>query len=132
LYQNFSHERFKLMTAMLNTLELHLDGRFATQHLLQDDFEQAGAAQEDTENLIDECQRIGAVEVSALFVELKDGRIKCSLRSGGGVDVREIAAKFGGGGHTMAAGVHLSGPLKNAKQIIYEQVAEKFKQLDNK
>ncbi|MHC4462128.1 MAG: DHH family phosphoesterase, partial [Planctomycetota bacterium] len=38
LYQNFSHQRFKLMTTMFNTLELHLDGRFATQHLLQRDF----------------------------------------------------------------------------------------------
>ncbi|GAH79369.1 unnamed protein product, partial [marine sediment metagenome] len=62
LYQNYSHQRFKLMTAMLNTLELHLDGRYATQHLLQRDFEQAGAAYSDTENLIDECRRISTIE----------------------------------------------------------------------
>ena len=43
LYQNFSPQRFRLMVAMLNTLELHLDGRFAMQHLTQDDFKQTGA-----------------------------------------------------------------------------------------
>ena len=126
LYQNFSHRRFKLMTVMLNTLELHLDGRFATQHLLQRDFEQTGAAQKDTENLIDECQRISTVEVAALFVQLPDGRVKCSLRSRGAVDVCKIARKFGGGGHKMAAGVHLSGPIEKAKKLIKTEVEKQF------
>jgi len=122
LYQNFSHQRFKLMTAMLNTLEIHLDGRYATQHLLQRDFEQAGAAHKDTENLIDECRRISTVEAAALFVELKDGRIRCSLRSRGAIDVRKIAQKFGGGGHTMPAGVYLPGPIENAKRLITAEI----------
>ena len=126
LYQNFSHQRFKLMTAMLATLELHFDGRYAAQHIVQADFKQTGAAHKDTENLIDECQRISSVEVSALFVELADGRVKCSLRSRGAVDVRRVAAKFGGGGHIMAAGVHLPGPMKNAKQLIFDAVEEQF------
>jgi len=127
LYQNLSPERFKLMTAMLNTVELHFDGRFATQYLLQSDFERTGAASKDTESLIDECRRIGTVEVAALFVELADGRIKCSLRSRNTVDVCKIAAKFGGGGHKMAAGVHLPGPVENAKQLITAEVEKRFK-----
>jgi phosphoesterase RecJ-like protein len=132
LYQNFSHQRFKLMSAMFNTLELHLDGRFATQHLLQRDFEQTGATHKDTENLIDECRRISSVEAAALFVELKDGRIRCSLRSGGAIDVRKIAQKFEGGGHTMAAGLYLPGPIQHAKDLILAEMAQQFKQLDGK
>lgn len=126
LYENFSHERFRLMTAMLNTLELHFDNRYASQHLCQRHFQQTGATREDTENLIDECQRIRSVEVAALFVELKDGRVKCSLRSKGAVDVCQIAQKFGGGGHKMAAGAHLPGPLEDAKQVIFDAVAERL------
>jgi phosphoesterase RecJ-like protein len=126
LYQNFSHPRFMLMAAMLNTLELHFDGRYAAQHLHLEDFEQTGAAFKDTENLIDECRRISTVEVAALFVELKDGRVKCSLRSRKAVDVRTIAQKFGGGGHKMAAGVHLPGPLEDAKRLIFEEVATRL------
>jgi phosphoesterase RecJ-like protein len=127
LYQNFSPQRFKLMTAMLNTLELHLDGRFAVQHLTAADFKKAGAKHSDTENLIDECRRISSVEASALFVEQSDGRIKVSLRSRGCVDVCKIAEKFGGGGHKMAAGAHLPGPLENAKNLILNAVAEQLK-----
>jgi phosphoesterase RecJ-like protein len=126
LYQNFSHQRFKLMVAMLNTLELHFDGRYATQYLLQRDFEQTGATQKDTENLINECQRISTIEAAALFVELKDGRIRCSLRSKGAIDVSQIAAKFGGGGHKMAAATYLPGPLENAKQLILEEVSKNW------
>jgi phosphoesterase RecJ-like protein len=132
LFQNFSPQRFKLMLAMLNTLELHLDGRFATQHILQQDFQQTGAAHKDTENLINECQRISTVEAAALFVELKDGRIRCSLRSTGTVDVSKIAVKFGGGGHKMAAATFLPGPLEQAKKTVLTEMTEKFKSLNRK
>ena len=142
LYQNYSPQRLKLMVKMLDTLELHLDGRFAIQHLTQADFKRTGAKLNDTENLIDECRRINSVEAAALFVELADGQIKVSLRSTcacdtcagttgagmGAVDVCKIAAKFGGGGHKMAAGTHLPGPIDNAKKLIFDAVAEQFKQ----
>jgi phosphoesterase RecJ-like protein len=126
LYQKFSFGRFNLLTIMLSTLELHFDGRYAAQYLRQQDFQQTGASYEDTEDLINECQRIGSVEVAALFVELKDGRIRCSLRSKGVVDVSKIATKFGGGGHKMAAGTYLPGPLENAMHLIHEQIAEQI------
>jgi len=127
LYQNFSPNRFNLLTIMLSTLELHFEGRFAAQYLRQQDFQRTGASYEDTEDLINECQRISSVEVAALFVELKDGRIKCSLRSKGAVDVSKIATKFGGGGHAMAAGTHLPGPLENAMQLIEADVEKQLK-----
>jgi phosphoesterase RecJ-like protein len=132
LYQNFSYARFKLTVAMLNTLELHLDGCFAIQQISQQDFEQTGATIKDTENLINECRRISTIETAVLLVELRDGRIRCSLRSTGGIDVSEIAAKFGGGGHKKAAGTFLSGPLEEAKTIILEEVTEKIKSLSCK
>ena len=130
LYLNFSYPRFRLMAAMLNTLELHLDGRFAAMHISQQDFKQTGAAYSDTENLINECHRIGTVKASALFIELKDGRIRCSLRSRGTLDVSQIAAKFGGGGHTMAAGTYLPGPLDNAKQLILTEINNRLREDD--
>jgi phosphoesterase RecJ-like protein len=68
----------------------------------------------------------------ALFVELKDGRIRCSLRSTGTVDVSKIAAKFGGGGHKMAAGTFLPGPLEEAKKNILTEMNKKFKSLSRK
>ena len=122
LYQNFSAERFALMNLMLGRLVLHFEGRYACQEIYWADFAKTGASPVDTENLIDECQRIKTVEAAALFTELSDGRIKCSMRSRGAVDVREIAAKFGGGGHVMAAGTYVPGPMDNAKKLIYAEM----------
>ena len=126
LYHSFSHARFKLMAVMLSTLEFHFDGRLATQHILQQDFERPGTTSADTENLINECHRIGAIETSALFIELEDGRIRCSLRSKGGVDVSKIAQKFGGGGHKPAAGTFLPGPMEHAKQLILDEMSQQM------
>lgn len=138
LFQTFSPARFKLMATLLDRVELHLDGRYASQYLMREDFERTGAAYRDTENMVNECQRIGSVMVAALFVELRDGRIRCSLRSrpdiqrcGGGederaVDVSEIAAKFGGGGHRMAAGTYLPAPMEHAMQLIRDEVAKRL------
>ncbi len=126
MYQSFTPVRLKLMTRMLEHLELHETGRIATQYILRKDFDETGASGPDTENLIDECQRIQTVEVAALFVELADGRFRCSLRSKGKIDVRKIAQKFGGGGHTLASGVNLQGPLENAKTSILREIRLQF------
>jgi phosphoesterase RecJ-like protein len=126
LFHNFSQARFRLMISMLDSLELHLDNRYAAMQITQQDFEQTGAEYHDTENLINEAQRIATVTTTALFIELKDGRIRCSLRSAGGLDVSQIAAKFGGGGHKQAAGSFLPGPLENARQLILNEITKAF------
>lgn len=126
LYHKFSHARFKLMAAMFDSLELHLDGTYAAMHVSQQDFERTEAEYSDTENLINECHRIATVKASALFIELEDGRVRCSLRSRGAIEVDHIAARFGGGGHKMAAGTYLPGPLENARKLILDAVAKEL------
>ena len=126
MYQNFSPQRMKLLSRMLDSLELHFDNRAATQYIMRSDFDAVGATGKDTENLIDECQRIASVQAAAMFVELKDGGFRCSLRSKDGVDVRQIAQKFGGGGHTMASGVNLEGPLEKAKSLILAEIEKQL------
>lgn len=122
LYQSFTPSRLYLMTRMLDHLQLHADARIATQYILRKDFDETGASGPDTENLIDECQRIESVEVAALFTELADGGFRCSLRSKGKIDVRRIAQKYGGGGHTLASGANLEGPLEKAIQSIVDEI----------
>ena len=87
--------------------------------LMWADFESTGSTGRDTENLIDDCQRISSVEVAALFVEQKDNKFRCSLRSKADVDVAKIAADLGGGGHKAAAGVTLAGALRARKKTYF-------------
>ena len=126
LYRNFSYERLQLLLRMLNSLKLHFNGRYACQQLTREDFAQTSASYRDTENLIDECKRISSVEVIALFVELKDGRIRCSMRSTGSINVCNIMLKFSGGGHAMAAASSHYGPIEDVKQKIYAEIKKQF------
>ena len=126
LFETCSYERFRLKIAMLNTLELHLEGKFATMQILKKDFEATGGTYADTENLINESREIKTLDTTALFIELGDGRIRCSLRSKGALDVGKIAEKFGGGGHKMAAGTFVPPPIKNARKLIYDEISSKL------
>ena len=126
LYQNVSPARIKLMTRMLESLELHYDNQVAIQVIMRKDFDETGATGRDTENLIDECQRIGSVDMAVLLVELADGGFRCSIRSKGKVNVRQIAQRYGGGGHTMASGVNLPGPLEKAKEMVLSAAAQQL------
>jgi phosphoesterase RecJ-like protein len=121
LYQNYSPARLKLLGIMLHNLEFFNDGKIVLQHIMRSDFDATGAKGSDTEEFVNECQRVNCVEAAALFVELKDGGFRCSLRSTGKVDVQIIASELGGGGHRMASGVNLKGSLKEVKSLILEK-----------
>ena len=118
LYQSEPACRLRLLGAMLNTLELHGEGRLAVLHLTRAMFTACGASPLDTEDLINEPQAISTVLVTALLVEEDDGRIRLSLRSKNNVDVSVIATRFGGGGHQKAAGARVAKPLDAFKQEV--------------
>jgi phosphoesterase RecJ-like protein len=54
-------------------------------------------------------------DVAAVFVEHPDGQIEVGLRAVPGFDVAQVALRFGGGGHALAAGCTLEGPLEEAE-----------------
>jgi phosphoesterase RecJ-like protein len=122
MFQNYSPERLKLLAKMLNKIELYQNGKIVLQFISRQDFKDTGATGPDTEDFVNESQRISTVEAAALFVELKDGGFRCSLRSNGSVDVQKIAKDLGGGGHKVAAGVNLKGPLEKAKKLILDEL----------
>jgi phosphoesterase RecJ-like protein len=54
-------------------------------------------------------------DVAAVFVESEDGRIEVGLRAVPGCDVAQVALQLGGGGHALAAGCTLPGPLEEVQ-----------------
>jgi phosphoesterase RecJ-like protein len=57
-------------------------------------------------------------DVAAVFVEREDGRVEVGFRAVPGYDVARVALQFGGGGHALAAGCNLSGPLEEAQSRV--------------
>jgi phosphoesterase RecJ-like protein len=54
-------------------------------------------------------------DVSAVFVEREDGCVEIGFRAMPGFDVAHVAMQFGGGGHALAAGCTVPGPLEEAQ-----------------
>jgi phosphoesterase RecJ-like protein len=119
LYQNERPERLALQTRAQGSLELLCNGKLAVMRITRQDFLDAGASVNDTENLINFPLQIRTVQASLLFTEPNDdGPIRVSLRSKGQVDVAKFAQQFGGGGHARAAGLKVPGTL----QTVHDQV----------
>lgn len=62
--------------------------------------------------------------MGAVLMEMDDSSIKVGLRCRPPFDVAEVATYFGGGGHPLAAGCTLSGPLKEAEEILVRACQE--------
>jgi phosphoesterase RecJ-like protein len=80
-------------------------------------FEQAEADRTDGERLVDYPRYVPGVEIAVLVRQTveDESEYKFSLRSNGRVDVAQLAARFGGGGHARAAGFERRGPLATLK-----------------
>ena len=62
---------------------------------------------------------INEVDRAAVLLERDDGRIEISLRAKPGFNVSNAAVVLGGGGHPLAAGTTIDGPLEAAvKQVL--------------
>jgi len=84
------------------------------------DLARTGADSSDSEGLIDHIRAIAPVVVACVFEELEPELTRISLRSKNEkVNVNEIAAQFGGGGHSAAAGARIPGrPMSIQRKVI--------------
>ncbi len=116
--------QIKLLQSALNGLEIHAEGQLATMTLSLEDFQKSGAEQGLSEGLVNHARSIAGVEVAVLLREAGVQEIKVGLRSNLWLNVNEIAAQFGGGGHQRAAGCSLKLSLSEAKQILITAIEE--------
>lgn len=114
--------RYHLLGLSLKSLHVGFDGEYASMDVTQAMLKEAGAPEDLSDEFANFPRSIAGVEVSSLFREMEDGRIKVSLRSKMRVDVSRIAKQFSGGGHEHAAGCIIAGDLASAKRQIEEEV----------
>lgn len=126
-YDNFPYRRVELMRALLNTLERTPDGLVAHWEMRDQTRIDLALTPDDSEGLIDIIRAIRGVQVAVFFEELADGKIRVSMRSKDRrYNVCEIAMEFGGGGHALAAGIRMAGPLESAKLLVLEAIQRRI------
>jgi phosphoesterase RecJ-like protein len=122
MYESSSIGVLILQKTVFSSLELHAENRIAVQTLKRADLAGSGAAYEDAEDLVNMPLQGRTVEVSVLFKENLEGKLRCSLRSKGKVNVAHIAQSFGGGGHKTAAGFTCLSPLERAEADVLQTI----------
>ncbi len=115
LYETYPQRRVELLRELLQEMRFDFDGRCASLQLRLEAIRRLNIQPGDTEGLIDVIRSIDSVVVAIFFEEMPDGKIRVSSRSkNSGADVGEICGSFGGGGHTLAAGTRMAGPISEA------------------
>ncbi len=123
VFENYPRRRVELLRELLRTMRFEGGGRVASFSLSLKTAAELGVLPEDNEGLIDHLRAIHGVIVAVFFEELTDGKVRVSMRSKSEkTDVCAICQKFGGGGHTLAAGARVRGSLAEVEQRILEAI----------
>lgn len=113
-----THAQMKLFGEAFLRSRLFLDGRVVMSHLLLSDYEKYGCKTSDSQGIVAELRKTTGVEAAAFAYEVEPGSFRVSLRSCEYLNVSEVAANFGGGGHVRAAGCSVYGSAEE----VYAQV----------
>jgi bifunctional oligoribonuclease and PAP phosphatase NrnA len=122
LYERCRLSRQHLTGRILERIRVDVEGQLAYTWVALRDFDETGAHPVETEDLVNECLRIEGTRIAFIAVEQKNKQIKFSFRARLGNDVSVIASQFGGGGHKLAAGASLPGPLEYARDQVLAAV----------
>lgn len=127
LYESYPMRRLELLRELMQEMESHFDGRVMLLKLRKSVAERLGIASGDTEGLIDLIRSVDSAIAALFFEELPDGKIRVSARSKKpAMDVGAICGTFGGGGHQLAAGTRMTGPLEDAIERFLTKVKERL------
>lgn len=124
IYYNQSPACIKLLALVLNTIEFHAGGTVCVLTLKKQMYIDAGACKTESDGIVDYAMQSRGVLAGALLKEVDENTTRVSLRCVTGVDVSEVARKFGGGGHVRAAGCSLDKSVDDARDEIVSMLAE--------
>ena len=131
VYSSNRAAKIRALSVALGTMQI--ENGVAWAWITVEQMEQTGAVVEDCEGIVNYLIGIEEVEVAVFFRELETdpahegpagGQFRLSLRSKGKVDVAEVAARFGGGGHRDASGCTVEGPLETAVSRLMAELCE--------
>ena len=132
IYNRNTYTGLKLLGKALLTLEVDSSNYFSWLTITRKMLNETKAKDEEIEGIIDIATTLNNIEISILFRETKENKIKVSFRSKGNFNVNKFAGKFKGGGHPNAAGCLCSGRLDEIKEKILSELLNDIRNLGRK
>lgn len=126
LFSQKSYKEIKAEGIVADSIKNAYNGKAAYAEITLADAERIDASMEDFECAIDIVRSLRGAEIAFVVKEKADGVYKISLRSTG-ADVAFISKRFGGGGHTRAAGCTVEGDsIEAVSNMILEAIGDIF------
>jgi phosphoesterase RecJ-like protein len=126
LFRSRPASGLRMQGRILRGLHYEFGDRLVWGSITQAQLRESGAASEQADGAIDQLNTVRGQELAILFKEAGPRLTKVSLRSRDRIDVAEMAARFGGGGHRRAAGVEMAMPLQEAKRKVLKVARAKM------
>lgn len=124
LFSQVSLAGTMLQSAALLEMQMHQEGAIAELIVPRSHYDKFGAIEEDTAVLCERARDIAGVVISALIRE-DEGLWRVSLRTkDGAINLSEIAAAFGGGGHRAAAAFRWRRSLEELRAVLLPRLKE--------
>lgn len=127
IYKTKQLSQLKLWGRVLSKIQTDEKHHIVWSVVSQQDFRDTGSNEDETGDIIDELMtNAPGAEVILLIKEKKDNYISVSIRTtSASIDAAAIAEKFGGGGHTQAAGFGMKNALlRDAEYQVVNAVKE--------
>ena len=122
LFRSVARERIMLESMIYSQMEFHRDGKIAIAKITKQMLADSGIQEKDMDDLANLAGRPEGVIVAVTIKENDEGHSKISLRSKPGVNVSNICAHFGGGGHAAAAGCKIEADVDTAAKQLLEAI----------
>jgi bifunctional oligoribonuclease and PAP phosphatase NrnA len=125
LFEKHRFQYVQLLSMALARAELDADRGFVVAWLSLQDLDDFDVTFDETEGVIDHVRACEEAEVACVLRESPGEGLRVSLRSTGVIDVSELAAHFGGGGHTFMAGFSSDRPIPEVIEAIRALLPER-------
>ena len=116
--------RLQVERLIVERMHRYEEGKIAVAPVSLSLLDEAGATEEDMEDIASFLGQIEGVETSITIRELADGGCKLSVRTSGGLNATKVCAILGGGGHAAAAGCTVDMGLKEAEEQILAAIRQ--------
>ena len=98
--------------------KMKLDNGLIWASLSREELKAIGHTSSSSSGLVNLMADVDQAAISAVLMEMEDGTVQVGFRCHPPYSVSELAMNLGGGGHSLAAGCNLPGPLAEAESLV--------------
>lgn len=131
VYNQIPLNALRLLGLTYAGAETYYDGKLVFMCITNEMMIKTGTKEEDIENFAEKMLQVKGAKVGVLISEIVErNELRISFRAKSGYNVRDIAVKYGGGGHLEAAGARVyNEQIESIKKNIIQDFSQLIKEV---